>query len=208
MSLYPYNTNVSRRAQTDAPGIRTVLGSGVCYSPGNLAAGDDDYFVAAADMKVGAYTLLNTDMPELGTARKLLITVTQDAPGGDDTMGTLTIVGTDIADQPITETIEPVANSTTVTARAFKTVASITGAGWARNGAAGTEDTIKIGTSEAFGLPDCLTDTAQVVAASLNGVREGTHPTVTVSPTVLALNTVDLNTTPLPGTPVRVYYWV
>ncbi|HOG46301.1 MAG TPA: hypothetical protein PLJ35_15750 [Anaerolineae bacterium] len=208
MALFPFNTNWPRRAQSDVPGIRTVLGAGVCYAPGNLAASDDDRFVVAVDMKVGAYALAETTMPEAAVARKLLIAVTQDAPGGNDTMGTLTIVGTDIAGQPLTETIAPAANTTKTTLNAFKTVESITGAGWARDGAAGSEDTIKIGTSEAFGLPDLLTDTAQVVCASLNNVREAVAPTVTVSATVLALNTVDLATTPLTGTPVKVYYWL
>jgi len=52
-----------------------------------------------------------------------------------------------------------------------------------------------------------LTDTAQVVAASLNNVREGTHPTVTVSATALESNTVDLNSA-LAGTPVKIYYFL
>lgn len=207
MGLYPFNTNVARRAQTDVPGVRTVLGSGVCYAPGDLEAGDDDRFVVAVDMQKGAYTLAETAMPEPDVARKLLITVTQDAPGGDDTMGTLTIVGTDIADQPLTESIAPTANTTTTTANAFKTVTSITGADWARDGAAGTEDTIKIGTSEVIGLPDALTDTAQVVAVSLNNVKEAVAPTVTVSAAHLAQNTVDLNSA-LNGSPVKAYYWV
>lgn len=206
--LYPYNTNWAagnRRAQTDTPEVFTQLGVGVCYAPGLLAAADDDRFVVSANMKVGAYTLAATTMPEAAVARKLLITVTRvDA---DDTMGTLDIVGTDIAGNALSETIIPVANSAVTTVNAFKTVTSITGAGWVRNGAGGTEDTIKVGTSEAIGLPDMLTDTAQVVTASLNNAREGTHPTVTVSGSVLAANTVDLDSA-LAGTPVKIYYWL
>lgn len=207
MSLYPFNTNWPRRAQTDVPTIRTTLGAGVCYYPGDLAVSDDDRFIVSVDMQVGAYTLAENTMPEADVARKLLITVTQDAPGGDDTMGTLTIVGTDIADQPLTETIAPAANKTATTLNAFKTVVSITGAGWVRDGAAGTEDKIKVGTSEAIGLPDLLIDTAQVVAVSRNNIKEANAPTVTVSPTALSLNTVDLDSA-LNGTPVKVYYWL
>jgi hypothetical protein len=205
MSFYPFNTNRARQAQTDVPGIRTVLGSGVCYAPGALAASDDDRFVVSVAMKVGAYTLAATTMPEATVARKLLITVTRvDA---DDTMGTLEIVGTDMAGQALSETIAPVANGVVRTVNAFKTVTAITGADWVRNGAGGTEDTIKIGTSDAIGLPDMLADTAQVVACSLNNVREATFPTVTAHATTLARNTVDPDSA-LNGTPFKVYYWV
>ena len=207
MSLFPFNTNWgTRRARSDAPGILTQLGSVVMYSPGSPAVSDDDRFVTSVAMKVGAYTLAATTMPEAGIARKLLITVTQ-VGGANDTMGTLVIVGTDIAGNALSETIAPSANTTTTTLNAFKTVTSITGAGWVRDAGAGSEDTIKIGTSEAIGLPDMLSDTAQVLCASLNNVKEATAPTVTVNNTVLAKNTVDLDSA-LNGSPVKIYYFL
>lgn len=204
MSLFPRNTNVVRQAQTDVAAIKTTLLSAVMYAAGSPAVSDDDRFVVSANMKVGAYTLAVNDMPEASIARKLLITVTQ-VGGVNDTMGTLTIVGTDISGAALSETIAPTANTTTTTLNAFKTVTSITGAGWVRDGAGGTEDTIKIGTSEAIGLPDKLSDTAQILSVSLNGVKEATAPTITVSSTVLAKNTVDLNSA-LNGNPVKIYY--
>jgi len=155
-------------------------------------------------MKVGAYTLAATTMPEAGIARKLLITVTQ-VGGVNDTMGTLAIVGTDLAGSALSETIAPVAASTATTLNAFKAVTSITGASWVRDAGAGTEDTITIGTSEAIGLPDKLSDTAQVLCASLAAVKEATAPTVVVHATTLAKNTVDLNSA-LNGTAVKIYY--
>jgi uncharacterized protein YukE len=206
MPLFPFSTRLARKAQTLVANLFTNLGSVVQYAPGSLAASDDDRFVASANMQVGAYTILLSAMPEAAVARKLLITVTQGG-GVNDTMGTLAIVGTDISGAALSETIAPNANSTTTTLNAFKTVTSITGAGWARNAGAGSEDTIKIGTSEAIGLPDKLTDTAQVLAASLNNAREGTFPTVTVDASVLAKNTVDLNSS-LAGTPVKIYYYM
>jgi len=71
----------------------------------------------------------------------------------------------------------------------------------------GTKDKITVGFGAVIGLPDKLTDTAQVLCASLNNVREGTHPTVTVSATLLENNTVDLSSA-LDGTPVKIYYLV
>jgi hypothetical protein len=202
MSLYPCNTNVARTAQTDTHALKTNLLSMVQYSPGSLTASDDDRFVVSVDMKVGAYALAATTMPEAATARKLLITVTADT--GNDTMGTLAIVGTNINGAALSETIAPTAAGTATTLNAFKTVSSITGAGWIIGGGAGTEDAIKIGTADAVGLPDCLTDTAQVLLASVNNVKDA-GLTVTVSATVLSLNTVD-TTSVLAGTPFKVYY--
>ena len=204
MSLFPRNTNVARQAQTDVASLRTSLLSAVMYAPGSPAVSDDDRFVTSVAMKVGAYTLAVNAMPEAGIARKLLITVTQ-VGGVNDTMGTLAIVGTDIAGNALSETISPTANSTKETLNAFKTVTSITGAGWVRDGAGGTEDTIKIGTSEAIGLPDKLSDGAQVLFVSLAGVKEATAPAVTVDSATLAKNTVNLDSA-LNGTAVKIYY--
>ena len=205
-SLFPFNTNWLRKAQTDVgPAIKSDLLSPVCFSPGSPAVSDDDRFVVSVDMKVGAYTLALTTMPEAAIARKLLITVTADT--GNDTMGTLAIVGTDIAGNALSETIAPVAAGSVETLNAFKTVATITGAGWVIGGGAGTEDAIKIGTSESLGLPDKLSDTAQVLFASLAAVKEATAPAVVVHATTLAKNTVNLNSA-LNASAVKVYYLV
>jgi hypothetical protein len=205
-SLFPFNTNWLRKAQTDVgPAIKSDLLSPVCFSPGSPAVSDDDRFVVSVDMKVGAYTLAQTTMPEAAIARKLLITVTADTD--NDTMGTLAIVGTDIAGNAISETIAPVAAGSVETLHAFKTLVSITGAGWVIGGGAGTEDAIKIGTSESLGLPDKLSDTAQVLFASLAAVKEATPPAVVVHATTLAKNTVNLNSA-LNASAVKVYYLV
>ncbi len=204
-SLFPFNTNWLRKAQTDVgPAIKSDLLSPVCYSPGSPAVSDDDRFVVNTNMKVGAYTVAVGTMPEAAIARKLLITVTQ-VGGVNDTMGTLAIVGTDIAGNALSETIAPTAAGAVETLNAFKTVTSITGAGWVRDAGAGSEDTIKIGTSESLGLPDKLSDTAQVLCASLAAVKEATAPTVVVHATTLAKNTVNLNSV-LNGTAVKIYY--
>jgi len=205
MSLFPFNTNWragQRRAQTDAPGVLTQLGTGVMYTPGSPALDDADWFVASTDMKVGAYTLAHT-APDCGARN---VTVTQTITNAaEDTNGTIVVVGTDLAGNAITETITPNGGATVAGAKCFATITSITGAGWVINGA--DEDTITIGFGALIGLPDMLTDTAQVFAASLNNVREAVFPAVTVSPTNLEDNTVDLSSA-LAGTPFKVYYWL
>lgn len=203
---YPFNTNWGRKAKTDAPSVVNTMLVPVMYDMGSPAASVDNRFVTVIAMKVGAYALAATTMPEPNLARKLLITVTQ-VGGVNDTMGTLTIVGTDVAGQALSETVAPTANTTRTTVNAFKTVSSITGAGWVRDAGAGSEDTIKIGTSEVLGLPDKLSDPAQVMYASFNQVKEATAPTVVVSASVLAVNSIDLNSA-LNGSAVKVYYLV
>jgi len=202
-TLFPYNTNWqsgARKAQSDAPGVLTTLGVGVMYSPGSPVVDDVDWFVASTDMKVGAYTLAHT-APDVGARN---VTVTQTAVDAEDTNGTIVIVGTDLAGNVITETLTPKAGATVAGAKCFATITSITGVGWVT---AGGKDKVTLGFGALIGLPDKLTDTAQVFAASLGNVREGTHPTVTVSATALESNTVDLNSA-LNGSPVKIYYWL
>jgi hypothetical protein len=204
MSLFPFNTNWRvRQAQTDALGVLTTLGSGVMYSPGSPALDDVDWFVTSADMKVGAYTLAKT-APDVGARN---VTVTQTAVGTEDTNGTITVVGTDLAGNVISETITPNAGATVVGAKAFATVTSVTGAGWVIDGVEATADKITVGFGALIGLPDKLTDTAQVLAASLANVKQATAPTVAVNATALESNTVDLDSA-LNGTAVKVYYIV
>lgn len=205
MSLYPFNTNWNagaRLAQTDAPGVFTVLGTGVMYTPGSPALDDVDYFVASANMKNGAYVLAHT-APDVGARN---VTVTQTITNAvEDTNGTITVTGTNLAGEAISEVITPNGGATVAGAKAFASITSIVGAGWVIGGA--DADTITVGFGALIGLPDKLSDTAQVLCASLNNVREGTHPTVTVDSANLEGNTVDLNSA-LAGTPVKVYYFL
>ena len=100
-------------------------------------------FVSNAAMKVGAYTLLNS-APADGPRR---VTVRHTSIGDTDTLGTLTIVGTDADGAPLTETLAIGADTTvshglTVGSEGFLTVESITGAGWA---VVGEPDRVTIG---------------------------------------------------------------
>jgi len=154
-------------------------------------------------MKVGAYTLAKT-APDVGARN---VTVTQTAVGTEDTNGTIVVVGKDLAGNTITETLTPDAGKTVAGTKAFAEITSITGVGWAVDASEGTKDKITVGFGALIGLPDKLSDTAQVLAASLNNVKEANAPTVTVSASALELNTVDLSSA-LDGSPVKIYYVV
>ena len=183
-------------------GVTTTLFRPVAYAAGQPVVADVDRIVVVTDMIVGAYTIAQASAAG-GVA--LNVTVTHADAVGTDTLGTVDVVGTDIDDQVLLETLTPVANSTVQGTRAFKTVVSITGVGWIIE-APGNEDQISFGFGELIGLPDYMTHD-RVLFVSYNNAREGTHPTVTSSTTVLALNTVDLNTA-LGGLVVVIYYLV
>jgi len=162
---------------------------------------DVNWFVTSTHMIVGAYALANTAMPGAVTCARN-VTVTHTIDGAVDDLGTIVIVGTDLADAAITETITPVNGTTVQGLLAFKTITSITGVDWI---IAEANDTIEVGFGDLIGLPDRLTATTKVLTASLATVMEATRPTVTFSTTVLASNTVDLSSA-LNGTAVAIYY--
>lgn len=111
----------------------------------NLAAAntdDADRFLLSVDMKVGAYTL---DQTTIGTQGAKHVSVTHASVGTTDTLGTVTIVGRNLAGQTISEVITPVADSTVEGTKWFLSLISATGAGWVIDAVEGTEDTITIG---------------------------------------------------------------
>jgi hypothetical protein len=204
VGFYPLNPNIpaARGMQSDVPGLNVTYGLVARYAltAAEAATADVDYFVVSVDMKVGDYTLAATTMPG-NCARN--VTVTQTATSTEDTNGTITIEGTDLAGESITETLTPDAGVTVAGLKAFRTVTKATGAGWA---AVAGADKITIGFGDVIGLPDLLPCNTVLLAAK-GGVREATAPAVTASATVLAENTVDLNSA-LDGSAVDIYYVV
>ena len=112
------------------------------YSFTNTAASTaavTNRFVTSTNMKVGTYTIANASPTWSGGC---LVTITHTTVTGTDTLGTITIVGTGVNGQPLTEVMTPVADSTATSTNAFRTVTSATGAGWVINTG---NDTIVIG---------------------------------------------------------------
>ncbi len=105
-------------------------------------AADADRFLESVNMADGAYTLDNTTIGTQG-ARK--VTLTHTSGDTTDTLGTVTIVGTDLAGQTITEVLTPSADGVVTSTKWFASVTSATQAGWVIDGSEATEDTITIG---------------------------------------------------------------
>lgn len=153
------------------------------YDLGAPVVADDDKIVTSANMKVGAYTI--AAQPDV--CRN--ITVTATAVGAADTMGKITVVGTNYDGETISEEITPSAGSTVAGAKAFKTVTSVTGSGWVIGEG---NDTIKVGVGDLLGAPCCLADDVNVPL----GILGTTVTAVTVTHDVdeLEKNTVSMAT--------------
>jgi hypothetical protein len=204
MSMYPFNPNgVGAQQQSDS-GRLIDRCHPAHYRIASVQAADTNYLVESTNMQVGAYTLAHTT-PSDGAAHN--VTVTQTAADTEDTNGTIVVVGTDLAGNAITETLIPNAGATVEGAKAFRTVTSVTGAGWVIDGVEGTNDTIVVGFGDILGLPDRLPHNT-VMMACLNDVREAVAPTVVTSATALEDNTVDLNSALVDAQPVDIYYVV
>lgn len=115
--------------------------------------------VASANMQVGAYTIAN--QPD--QARN--VSVTHTAVSTADTLGTVIFVGTDYNGDALTETLTPSSGTVVYGTKAFKTITSITGAGWV---AASTADTITAGYGSLIGLPVALPDATGTVLGTLD----------------------------------------
>jgi hypothetical protein len=96
-------------------------------------------FVTSVNMANGAYTIANASPTWSGGC---LVTATVTANTGNDTVGTLALVGTGLDGRPLTETLTLVAAGTATSSKVFRTITSATQAGWVINGG---NDTIVVG---------------------------------------------------------------
>ena len=135
---------------------------------GTPVAADDDLIVTSANMKVGTYTI--AAQPDV--CRN--ISITHTAVGAADTLGTITLVGTDYDGYAISETVTPLSGTVAYSTKAFKTITSATGAGWVIGEG---NDTVKIGVGPKLGMPFDMTSANAYV---------GIVGTALVAPTVTA----------------------
>ena len=156
------------------------------YNIGAPALVDDDLIVTSTNMKVGSYTVAaQPDIP-----RNITVTVTAGATA--DTLGTITISGTNYDDDEISEVITPVAGSAVAGAKAFKTITTVVGAGWIIDAVEGTNDTIKVGIGNELGLPLMLDSAVDIMMGVLGTTITATNPTVS-NPASLEGTTIDMS---------------
>ena len=162
------------------------------YNLGAPVLADVDLIVVSAEMKnTTTYTI--AAQPDISRN----ITVKHTAVVTADTLGTITITGTDVLGQPLSEIITPVDGTTVLGKLAFKTIASAIGAGWVVS--SGTDkDTIEIGVGTLLGLPVIIKETADIDLGVVGIALIVPTVAVTVSPaiatsTAISKCTVDLS---------------
>jgi hypothetical protein len=96
-------------------------------------------FVVSVNMANGGYTVANASPTWSGGC---LVTATITGVAGNDTPGTLTIVGTAVGGAALTEVLTLTAGGLATSTNAFRTITSLTQAGWV---AVSTADTIVVG---------------------------------------------------------------
>lgn len=203
MSIYPKNTNFGQVLATDTPNAKKTVDEAfiahLALSAAEAAtASTTGVHAAVADN--GSQQVVTTAITNPPCPRN--ITATAGGTAGDIKAIQVTIQGTDIDDQPISETLPAFTVDTAGTVqgnKAFKTVTSITIPAHDGLGA-----TTAIGFGDKIGLPDKLPHNT-VLNAYLNNAKEGTAPTVVADASNVSGNTVDLNSA-LNGNAVDIYY--
>jgi hypothetical protein len=146
-------------------------------------------FVASTNMSLTTYTIANGGLPVWQGGCN--VTVTHTTVAGTDTLGTIALVGVGIDGQAKTEVLTPVADSTVTSVNVYRSVTSLTQAGWA---AVSTADTIVAGcaagavcvgssgilyaivvnTTAAAAIT--ISDSKRTIATLKASIAEGTYP--------------------------------
>lgn len=150
-------------------------------------AADDDGVHAAITADNSEDTVVDDEFTNPPYPRNL--TITPGGTTGDVKKSDIVVEGTNIKDEPITETFSFEADATTATVgnKAFKTVTKVTIP--AQDGAGAT---FKIGWGDKLGLPFKISGKPLVFALH-NGVPETTAPTLATDDDEIEKNTIDLN---------------
>lgn len=202
--FYPFNPTLGQKMQSDAESVNPDASfiAHLQYTALEAVVASTTGVHAAVTANGVSATEVTTAFTQPVGAKN--ITATAGGTAGDIKAVQVIVEGTDMDDQPITETLPvfTVDTAGTVTgSKAFKTVTKYTIPAMDGNGA-----TVALGFGEKLGIPYKLSHNT-VQMAFLNNVKEGTAPTVATSATVLSSNTVDLNSA-LNGSIVDVYLFV
>lgn len=199
MSKYAFNPTGEDKIQGKA-GKAELRGFIAHYKQSPAAKATDAVHAAVTDDGTEQEITTNITNPDVPRS----ITATAGGTAGDIKAIQVTIEGTNVAGETITETLPAFTVDTAGTvegSKAFKTVTKITIPAHDGNGA-----TTEIGTGSALGLSHELDDNTVIPGmTALNGSREGTEPTVATDGSAVEGNTADLNSA-LDGNEVDIWY--
>lgn len=181
---------------TNAQGVTTVELKPVYWDFGKPNAADADGILAAAEAAAAAVELdednwVTTFDGKLDVPRQVSVIATTGTHGDIKKDDTVTVYGTNIADEPISEVFTFTAALATalVSAQAFKTVTKVI------IGASTVGVKFDIGWTDVLGLPFKLGALEQMALEYGAGALKTTPGTFTKDADVLAKNTYDPNTT-------------
>ena len=173
--------------------------AGFRWEEEEAVAADADGIIDGGACGTTSTTLTPDEGAKMPCARN--VTATSGGTAGDIKAVSVTVYGKDIAGNAISEELPAFTadSATTVTGnKAFASIDKVVVPGMDGAGA-----TVDIGWGSKLGLP-MVFDQNLVLAATHNGARESTAPTVAVDKVNVSGNTVTLNTT-LNGKAVEVY---
>lgn len=172
------------------------------FAAGSPALGSTTAVHAAlAVLGSGGPQVVSTGITNPAVCRN--VTATAGGTATDIKAVQVTVTGTDINGNVISETLPVFTVDTAGTVTGSKAFATVTS--YSVPAMDGTGATVAIGTGAKLGLPQCLSRDS-VEQVYLNGVRESTRPTVAFSSTAVESNTITLSSA-LAGTPVIVDYY-
>lgn len=201
MSLYPYNSALTGEQQTSVAGHTLPRAFPVHYQVGTAAASaTSGSAVHAAIVDNAGTQTITTGITNPGVARNIIAVAGGTA--ADIKAIAPVIHGTDFSGAVISETLPVFTENTAGTVAGSKAFASVGTIVVPPHD--GTLATTSIGWGDKLGIPDMLSRNT-VILATLDGVYETTRPTVAYSGSVLASNTVDLNSA-LNSTLVDIFY--
>ncbi len=197
--MYPYNPFKGQTIQTNVSGIEVDIGyiANLTWTALEAAVADTDGIfdgIAAEDgtaEPAGEAVTVDIDSDEFiaqpPCARNVTVTVAATT-GGDVKAAAIVVTGTNLADEEITESFTPTADTpaTLTGTKAFKTVDSVT-----VPAQDGDSVTVDIGFGQLIGLPYKIAK--KRVILTLNDGVVDTAPALTISTSALESNTVDFN---------------
>ena len=191
MSIAAMNPFMGEQIETAALGVTCSWCQLADYAPSPVAV-SNTAVLASTPLTALAQTIItgitNPDVVRNVLAKGALSTST----------GNVTVTGTDLAGNSLTEVIALSGTTAVAGLKAFATVTEVT-----LPVTSGAGDGVSVGVGSKLGLPFTLTKNT-VRAAYNNNVLEATAPTVTVDPVNLCNNTVTLASA-LAGNVVDIY---
>lgn len=194
MGFYPFNPSLEFKMQTDVPGVTAEGLQIAALEFDDIAAVDEDATglgaVASSNTVVTVVDVSAIEQPDMPRC----VQINPNGTVADVAAKSITITGTNILDEPITEDIALAENQAhdtiSVGSKAFKTITGISIP--TQDGAAAT---FLFGYSKKIGLPYKRAH-YPVIWATAAGTKEATLPTLAASATAIESNTISFNTAP------------